>query len=51
MVTDNEYLLQLDAKMALAKIIRELEAERDKLKAENEDLRRQIETLEALDRR
>lgn len=39
MVTDNEYLLQLDAKMALAKIIRELEAERDKLKAENKNLR------------
>lgn len=51
MVTDKDYLEQLNKKLALIKIVQELEAERDKLKAENETLKRQLELLEALERR
>jgi hypothetical protein len=51
MVTDKEYLEQLDRKLALMKIVQELEAERDSLKAQNEALKRQLELLEALERR
>jgi hypothetical protein len=51
MVTDKEYLEQLDKKLALMKIVQELEAERDSLKAQNAALKRQLELLEALERR
>jgi hypothetical protein len=51
MVTDKEYLEQLDKKLALIKIVQELEAERDSLKAQNAALKRQLELLEALERR
>lgn len=51
MVTDKEYLEQLDKKLALMKIVQELEAERDSLKAQNAALKRQLELLEALARR